>query len=147
MDFGPWPFRFFNHSLQDEGFNVIRDFWCNLSVQGQPSFLLKQKLKLLKVKIKEWLNLNPKPEHEAVQEATTQMIASDIAAESCELSSSDCENFTICKRAYFKAESQLLKSLRQKSRVKWALEEMKTHDFSIDWLKVGLRRTRSRGIT
>lgn len=49
------------------------------------------------------------------------MIAWEVEAESRALSPLECENFTSCRRTYFKAESQCSKSLRQKSRVKWVI--------------------------
>jgi hypothetical protein len=55
IDWGPRPFRFNNHWLKHLDFNrVVEEFWRIQTRPGWMGFVLKEKLKGLKLKIKEW---------------------------------------------------------------------------------------------
>lgn len=59
-DYGPSPLRFFDHSMQDEGFNeMVKTVRTNLDLSGNPLVVLKQKLKHLKGAIKSWKASHP----------------------------------------------------------------------------------------
>ena len=52
---GPSPFRFENMWLKVEGFKeLIRDWWQSFEFRGTHSYVLVEKMKALKAKIKEW---------------------------------------------------------------------------------------------
>ena len=52
---GRRPFRFKNMWLKDEGFvEKVRSWWDSYNVLGAPSFVLANKLKLLKNDLKKW---------------------------------------------------------------------------------------------
>ena len=52
---GPRPFRFENMWLKADNFmSLIRDWWQNSKVTGSSSFILVEKLKALKIKLKRW---------------------------------------------------------------------------------------------
>ncbi|XP_075664335.1 uncharacterized protein LOC142633928 [Castanea sativa] len=52
---GSMPFRFENMWLKDEGFvDRVRSWWDSYQVHGAPSFILANKLKLLKNDLKRW---------------------------------------------------------------------------------------------
>ena len=52
---GSRPFRFENMWLKDEGFvDRVRSWWESYQLQGAPSFVLANKLKLLKNDLKRW---------------------------------------------------------------------------------------------
>jgi len=54
-DWGPKPFRFNNFCIENPKFKeVVEEAWRNQELSGWMSFVLKEKLKGLKVKIKEW---------------------------------------------------------------------------------------------
>ncbi|MCH85190.1 LINE-1 reverse transcriptase like, partial [Trifolium medium] len=54
-DWGPKPFRFNNFWLNNKSFHkVVEDAWNSFQVSGWKSFVLKEKLKLLKVVLKQW---------------------------------------------------------------------------------------------
>ncbi|XP_057452426.1 uncharacterized protein LOC130744250 [Lotus japonicus] len=54
-DYGPKPFKFFNHWVIEDGFNeLVEGWWSSIVVEGWGGFVLMQKLKELKVRIKEW---------------------------------------------------------------------------------------------
>jgi len=54
-DWGPKPFRFNNYWLKNREFKgVVEEAWRGHNVGGWMSFVLKEKLKVLKHKINEW---------------------------------------------------------------------------------------------
>ncbi|MCH79401.1 cysteine-rich receptor-like protein kinase [Trifolium medium] len=54
-DWGPKPFRFNNHWLTLKNFKkIVEDGWKEQEVTGWMGFVLKEKLRGLKVKLKEW---------------------------------------------------------------------------------------------
>lgn len=57
-DFGPKPFNFYNYWLYEEGFKkLVEEWWCSTVVEGLSNFVLQEKLKGLKKRIKEWNKL------------------------------------------------------------------------------------------
>ena len=52
---GPSPFRFKNMWLKEEGFRtLVEEWWRSYEVRGTESFVLTEKLKALKTKLKIW---------------------------------------------------------------------------------------------
>ncbi|XP_058763319.1 uncharacterized protein LOC131636743 [Vicia villosa] len=55
IDWGPKPFRFNNAVLEHEGFkDFINEEWAKLVVDGRGDFILFEKLKRLKERLKSW---------------------------------------------------------------------------------------------
>ncbi|XP_057418456.1 uncharacterized protein LOC130712653 [Lotus japonicus] len=54
-DAGPKPFHYFNHWVDENGFNeVVETWWRSAVYQGWSGYVLQQKLKGLRGKIREW---------------------------------------------------------------------------------------------
>jgi hypothetical protein len=54
-DWGPRPFRFNNHWLLNKNFNgLVEEYWMGCNFTGWMAYILKEKLKGLKTRIKEW---------------------------------------------------------------------------------------------
>ena len=52
---GPIPFRFENMWLKEEGFKeLLKGWWQGFNYSGSYSFILIEKLKALKIKLKNW---------------------------------------------------------------------------------------------
>ena len=52
---GPTPFRFENMWLKEDGFkDLLKGWWQGFNYSGSYSFILTEKLKALKIKLKEW---------------------------------------------------------------------------------------------
>ena len=52
---GPLPFGFENMWLNEEDFkNLINEWWCSLEIRGLGSYVLTEKLKAIKVQLKNW---------------------------------------------------------------------------------------------
>lgn len=48
LDWGPKPFRTLDYWFQDRGY--VEENWKNVTVHGRGAFILKEKLKRLKIK-------------------------------------------------------------------------------------------------
>lgn len=54
-DWGPTPFRVWDDWNKEPGFDCfVKDRWASYKVTGKASFILKEKLKLLKADLKKW---------------------------------------------------------------------------------------------
>lgn len=54
-DWGPSPFRFFNQWMQHHSFKeFVSEKWNTFNIQGWGGYVVKKKLKLLKVELKKW---------------------------------------------------------------------------------------------
>ena len=52
---GPLPFMFENMWLRADGFKILlKEWWQNIEVRGLGSYVLTEKLKAIKVKLKDW---------------------------------------------------------------------------------------------
>ena len=52
---GPLPFRFENMWLKANGFkNLINEWWQRIEVRGSGSYVLTEKLKALKARLRQW---------------------------------------------------------------------------------------------
>lgn len=75
VDYGPIPFRFFNHWLHLDGFKeMVGSVWNSSKLVGSASFILKEKLKLLKMSIKVWREANRGAGVKEVKEAREEMV-------------------------------------------------------------------------
>ncbi|MCI22763.1 transposon TX1 putative protein [Trifolium medium] len=55
FDWGPKPFRFNNHWLNNKDFSkLVEREWSSFQVDGRMSFVLKEKLKMLKGVLRKW---------------------------------------------------------------------------------------------
>lgn len=147
QDFGPTPFRFFNHWMEKDGFLLmIRKEWENFSIPGCASFVLKEKLKLLKYSIKGWINSNLSADLEKAKELRAKMEQWDREAELRELSSHEKEVFVTTRRDFFQAEKLVSQSLKQKSKVKWAVAGDENSSFFHGMVRGRLKRNTIKGL-
>lgn len=96
---------------------MIRTEWNKLSVDGVASFVLKEKLKLLKTSIKCWVNSNLFADMAKAKELRHKMDLWDKLVESRGLSTVEMAAFVATRRDYFQAEKIVSQSIKQKSRV------------------------------
>ncbi|MCH94158.1 LINE-1 reverse transcriptase like, partial [Trifolium medium] len=123
LDWGPKPFRFNNFWLQNKSFKelVVRT-WEGQTFSGWMGFVLKDRLKGLKVCIKEWsAGVLGKPE-EKKRQLVDKILELDIRSESSGIS---CEE-VVMRKQLFDELWRLLKnidaSIFQRSRSKWLKE-------------------------
>ncbi|KAK2454307.1 hypothetical protein QL285_001883 [Trifolium repens] len=119
----PKPFRFCNHWLLHKDFvGMVEDFWRSLNVEGWMGYVLKEKLKFLKVMIKDWNKAEYGKMEEKIRNLVSSIREKDLRGEQGLLISSEIEE----RKKLFGDLWRLLKSkdvlLAQRSRAKWLKE-------------------------
>lgn len=89
---------------------------------GSASYIFKEKLKSIKNRIKVWREQLYGLGAKEVKEAKELMIQWDHIVEQKQLTDIEASQFKAARVDYFKAEKQVSLSLKQKARVKWAVE-------------------------
>lgn len=122
-DFGPCPFKFFNSWITLDGLDgVVKEYWGSVKTgNGENAFVtLKNKLRGLKAVIKQWnkVRLNGR---------NRLTITRELAEVDLEISKPNGDDTLVEKRMNLAHELRELQSreskdLRQKAKVKWAIE-------------------------
>lgn len=122
-DWGPKPFRFNNLWLSNSSFKgVVEGLWREYRVEGWMGYVLKEKLKRLKVGIKEW----HKDEYDELEEKVRRLVEEiiDLDSKGEEVLLVDSEVQT--RKVNFEELWKLLKArdvmMVQRSRIKWLKE-------------------------
>ncbi|XP_057425984.1 uncharacterized protein LOC130719378 [Lotus japonicus] len=123
INFGPKPFLFYNHWLLDKEFEkLVSDWWCSATTVGWSAFVLQQKLKGLKNRIKEWQGYASSVSRVRINtiEADLQVTMDRLASEEpgIELRKNRLTILEGLWQEYRKEEYRW----RQKARVRWLRE-------------------------
>ncbi|KAL8512924.1 hypothetical protein ACS0TY_019184 [Phlomoides rotata] len=122
-NWGPIPFKMINWWIDIESFrNLVSNFWRNTSVEGWGGFVLKEKMKMLKLEIKNWKRGYGTNFSKEIEEAEMKLANLDSKLEQEEWSAEDKE---IRRNTLVALEDFLLKRDRvaiQKSRSRWLKE-------------------------
>jgi hypothetical protein len=119
-DWGPRPFRFNDYWLDNRSFKgVVEEAWRGFPSEGWMGFVLKEKLKGLKMKIKEW----HKGEYGDMEAKIDKMVEKirllDVKGEDMGL----CAEEILCRKNLFGDLWKLLKAkdsnLVQRARSRW----------------------------
>jgi hypothetical protein len=122
-EWGPKPFRFNNHWLAHPNFfKVVDEWWRGQEVVGWMGFVLKEKLRGLKFRLKEWNKVEFGGLEGRVENLIVDINDLDVRGEIAGLTS----NEVTIRKALFVDLWRLLKSkdatLFQRSRSKWLRE-------------------------
>jgi hypothetical protein len=123
LDWGPRPFRFNNYWLEHKDYKkVVEETWRNQSINGWMGHVLKEKLKSLKYRLKEWSKEEFGGMETQILSLIEEIHALDGKSENVGLSDREVE----CRKGKFCDLWNLLKykeaSLFQRSRSKWLRE-------------------------
>ncbi|KAK2426239.1 hypothetical protein P8452_40952 [Trifolium repens] len=122
-DWGPKPFRFNNFWLQNSSFNhLVLNNWGAHDLEGWMGFILKERLKRLKLVIKEWNGITYRRSEGDKQNLIDEILALDIKSETLGL----IDDEVVKRKKLFEELWHLLKSMDamafQRSRSKWLKE-------------------------
>ncbi|XP_058756338.1 uncharacterized protein LOC131629578 [Vicia villosa] len=132
-NWGPKPFRFNNEWFSNSSFvSFVEKEWLSLKLEGRGDFVLKEKLRLLKDKLRRWdkevfrkIELDMEQGVRDLNEADDRLVFATNSSSSSSSSSSFVENFYLRKEAC----SSFWRNLRikenlmlQKSRLSWLKE-------------------------
>lgn len=122
-DWGPKPFRTLDHWFQDPLFKkFVVDSWEGISIQGWGAYVLKEKLKLLKSKLKQW-NLESFENPQALQQRIVKDLNYlDKKEENLGLTEEVIQKRVELQNEFWKVAIRNESVLSQQSRVKWLKE-------------------------
>ncbi|GKB90878.1 putative RNA-directed DNA polymerase, eukaryota, reverse transcriptase zinc-binding domain protein [Tanacetum coccineum] len=113
-DFEPKCFKLFNHRMEEDGFNkVIEASWDSGDYSGSADIVLKNKLKQLKGSFRE---------NQKQKERYSRLDEWDAKVKAGILTSLDCLKLEEDRMVLNRLDQNEKDSLKQKSRVKWAIE-------------------------
>lgn len=116
-DWGPKPFKFMNIWLSNpKCMRIAKETWNEVQVTGWAGFIIVQRLRVVKDRLKIWNKEDFEDINCALQDTETKLHQFDVLAEDKQLNQEGR-----CKtKSEFWRLSKLTKTLwRQKSRVKW----------------------------
>lgn len=129
-DFGPSPFRCYYHWLTLQGFQtMVKDLWDQTHLSGSTDFILKEKFKALKKGITAWRH-NTQPRLAASAEATkSTFLQVERQADIRNLEIVEWDTWKELKIKFLVDQKNITKDLKQKARVKWAIEGDESNKF------------------
>nr|GEX53544.1 RNA-directed DNA polymerase, eukaryota [Tanacetum cinerariifolium] len=124
VDYGPTPFRLYHPwFLEDDFHSIIEDSWNNNGISASNSMiLLKNKLKFLKQRLKEWSSIKRRNKDHDIKVIQDSLIDIDLC-----LDKGNClpDDLTKCANLFRDLKDIDHKDsidLAQKAKIKWAIE-------------------------
>lgn len=122
-DWGPKPFCLFNHWIRHPSFkSFVEDKWGLFNIQGWGSYVLKEKLKLLKGALKEWKKENLGDLDKSIEEKKCEIERLDIIDDTFGLDDDEARKRENMMEELMKESSWIESQLFQKARLKWISE-------------------------
>ncbi|GKE19972.1 hypothetical protein Tco_1431484 [Tanacetum coccineum] len=122
-DFGPRPFRVFDFWYECDGFDdLVNASWCTGSYNGSDDIKLKNKIKNLKADIKRWSFEKRLKDTAKLENLKSVLLNWDSKAERGLLCASDVGKRDEVIAEIHQLEQEQRNALKQKSRIKWAIE-------------------------
>lgn len=112
-----------------------------------PAIYFKNKLKDLKLEIKKWRINVVQHESTKLSDLKKKVDYIDLKAETSPLSSVEIENRTNIFKEIFEIERSNVQDLKQKSKIKWAIEGDENSKFFHGMINNKLRRSRINGLS
>ncbi|KAJ9560860.1 hypothetical protein OSB04_006020 [Centaurea solstitialis] len=123
VDYGPKPFKLFDHWLENEEFqNLVKVSWTSKEVAGTGDVVLKEKLKYLKHVIKSWTKEKLEARLKEKESILNALKGWDEKAEANLLTPGDVSKRENMLFELSQIEQKEASELKQKSRIRWAVE-------------------------
>jgi exonuclease III len=119
-EWGPKPFRFNNYWLENKSFKkIVEECWRGQVVEGWMAIVLKEKLKSLKVCLKEWNSLEYGCVDSKIKKIVEEINVLDIKSEERGLNDTEVALRKDRFEEFWKLQKMKEASLFQRSRSKW----------------------------
>lgn len=123
QNWGPKPFRVLNCWFDDPKFKrFVEETWKEIVVYGRGAYVLKEKLKLLKQKLKHWNNEVFGDLFRKKKEIVESLNALEQKAEEVVLEEAELEQRKELGADYWRCAKRIESLLCQKSRIRWVKE-------------------------
>nr|KYP65076.1 hypothetical protein KK1_019694 [Cajanus cajan] len=123
LEWGPKPFRSLDCWFQDKNFmEFVRKAWSEIHVQGTGALILKEKLKGLKGKLKQWHKDNFGNLQKQLSQVEASLDEIDKKADDRELQDAERTERVLLQEKFWSLAKRNESILRQQSRVKWMAE-------------------------
>lgn len=146
-DFGHIPFKTFNTWLEIPGFVDFITTKCSSFVFSGPADLaISTKLRFLKNQIKWWVSNEKKRKEREYADMVKELDSLEKVAETRQLLQSELDRRMSCKSHITSQESIKARDSKQKSRIKWAMEEDENSKFFHLVINSNITNNRINGI-
>ncbi|GKD44317.1 RNA-directed DNA polymerase, eukaryota [Tanacetum coccineum] len=148
FDYGPVPFRFFQHWIEIDGFSkFIEDTWNLAPVSGTNALcVLISKMKFLKNRIREWINVSRVKTNGDIQCFKEELRVLDEVIDKGEGSDTILTKRLELINDIKRIEQLKAKEMAQKSKIKWAIEGDENSRFFHGMLNKKRNQLNIRGI-
>ncbi|KAJ9555174.1 hypothetical protein OSB04_009788 [Centaurea solstitialis] len=147
-DFGPIPFRFFNSWVLHKDFNsIVANAWNSCSFRGKADRSLAFKLKAVKRALKAWKAEVIDKDRRKIEGLKEKLDKSDKAAEVRPLSTQELEERRAWKKEILDLEYAKSLDLKQKARIRWAVDGDENSSFFHGMLNSNKNRNRINGLS
>ncbi|GJX11990.1 RNA-directed DNA polymerase, eukaryota [Tanacetum coccineum] len=148
FDYGPVPFRFFQHWIEIDGFSkFIEDTWNLAPVSGINALcVLISKMKFLKNRIREWINVSRVKTNGDIQCFKEELRVLDEVIDNGEGSDTILTKRLELINDIKRIEQLKAKEMAQKSKIKWAIEGDENSRFFHGMLNKKRNQLNIRGI-
>ncbi|GKB80138.1 RNA-directed DNA polymerase, eukaryota, reverse transcriptase zinc-binding domain protein, partial [Tanacetum coccineum] len=124
FDYGPTPFRFYHYRFQLEGFDsFVAETWSHISI-SEPNAMLRllKKLKVLKMKIRVWVNNKKDKTHNYKKGLKKLLVEIDSSFDKGDATPETLEERINIMNKLSALENLDSLELAQKTKVKWLIE-------------------------
>ncbi|XP_022040278.1 uncharacterized protein LOC110942824 [Helianthus annuus] len=123
VDFGPVPIRVFNSWLEISGLlEYVEQLSRTFKFNGAADVGLATKLRWIKYRVRDWVSNYKKVQDGEYVEKLKMLENLDMVAESRDLSPDEVDQRGDCKRFILEVDRLKTLDLKQKSRVRWAVD-------------------------
>ncbi|GJS19013.1 RNA-directed DNA polymerase, eukaryota [Tanacetum coccineum] len=149
-NFGPKPFKIFDTWIGSEGFHdLVLDSWATglaLRTSSNPHIVLKDMLKKLRMDIKAWTSVRIRDQNNSRDSLKNQLLEWDLKAEDGRISDHDIAKREECLMDLDHLDQIQRDDLKQKSRIKLAIEGDENTRFFHSILKINYCNSNIKGI-
>ncbi|KAL8534353.1 hypothetical protein ACS0TY_010389 [Phlomoides rotata] len=146
-DWGPRPFKFFNQWTQHLSYkSVVEKVWSSSLKQGWAGFVIKEKLKEVKMELKEWSKATFKGMDRRIEEKKDELERLDILDDTFGLEEDEISRRQEVLGDLMMESSWKESQLLQQSKLKWLREGDANTSFFHNWIKSRHKRSEIVGL-